>query len=190
MEKKVKRILHIVGTMNMGGQETFIMNLYRKIDRSKIQFDFVVHSKEVQFYEKEIKELGGKIYKIDSMSKNIFLHMKNLYRIIKENNYHIIHRHTNSSIIWFDLLVAKIAKVRRIIVHSHSSSSKYRIINKIFQGMMNMLTDVRLACSQEAGEWLYGKKKFEIIPNGIDFEKYKFDLEKRKLLRNKIRAYP
>ena len=187
MEKKVKRILHIVGTMNMGGQETFIMNLYRKIDRSKIQFDFVVHSKEVQFYEKEIKELGGKIYKIDSMSKNIFLHMKNLYRIIKENNYHIIHRHTNSSIIWFDLLVAKIVKVRRIIVHSHSSSSKYRIINKIFQGMMNMLTDVRLACSQEAGEWLYGKKKFEIIPNGIDFEKYKFDLEKRKLLRNKMK---
>ena len=50
-----------------------------------------------------------------------------------------------------------------------------------------MLTDVRLACSQEAGEWLYGKKKFEIIPNGIDFEKYKFDLEKRKLLRNKMK---
>lgn len=184
--KETKRILHIVGTMNIGGQETFIMNLYRKIDRTKIQFDFVVHSKEIQFYEEEIKKLGGRIYKIDSMSKNIFSHMKSLYSIIRENNYLAIHRHTNSSIIWIDLLVAKFAKVQKIIVHSHSSSSEHRLINKIFQGMMNIFIDIRLACSQEAGEWLYGKKKFEIIPNGIDFQKYKFDLEKREVLRNKM----
>ena len=187
MSEKPKRILHIVGTMNLGGQETFIMNLYRKIDRSKIQFDFVVHSKEKQFYEEEIKQLGGRIYKIDSMSKNLFCHMKTLYHILKDNRYAIIHRHTNSSIIWFDLLVAKMAKVQKIIVHSHSSSSKSRIIHKICRSIMNLFIDIRLACSKEAGEWLFGKKKFEVIPNGIDLKKYRFNEEKREELRKQMR---
>ena len=185
MSEKPKRILHIVGTMNLGGQETFIMNLYRKIDRSKIQFDFVVHSKEKQFYEEEIKQLGGRIYKIDSMSKNLFCHMKTLYHILKDNRYAIIHRHTNSSIIWFDLLVAKMAKVQKIIVHSHSSSSKSRIIHKICRSIMNLFIDIRLACSKEAGEWLFGKKKFTIIYNGIEMDKYLYSVETREKIRRK-----
>ena len=147
MSEKPKRILHIVGTMNLGGQETFIMNLYRKIDRSKIQFDFVVHSKEKQFYEEEIKQLGGRIYKIDSMSK--------------------------------------MAKVQKIIVHSHSSSSKSRIIHKICRSIMNLFIDIRLACSKEAGEWLFGKKKFTIIYNGIEMDKYLYSVETREKIRRK-----
>ena len=90
----MKRVLHIVGTMDMGGQETFIMNIYRKIDRKKVQFDFVVHSNNRGYYEDEIKKLGGKIYRIEPMGKNIIKHCKDLYKILKKNPKYIVHRHT------------------------------------------------------------------------------------------------
>lgn len=80
----MKRVLHIVGTMDMGGQETFIMNIYREIDRKKVQFDFVVHSNNRGYYEDEIKKLGGKIYRIEPMGKNIIKHCKDLYKILKK----------------------------------------------------------------------------------------------------------
>ena len=128
------RVLHIVGTMNMGGQETFIMNVYRNIDKTKVQFDFVVHSDEEGYYDNEIKELGGRIYRICQIKKNPIKHMIELYKIIKHNKYKIIHRHTNSSIVVLDLIVAKISKVENIIVHSHSNSAeKNRVLHKILK---------------------------------------------------------
>ena len=84
MEKNnndIVKVIHIVGKMDMGGQETFIMNLYRNIDRNKIQFDFIVHSKEKGYYDDEIEKLGGKIYRITPLSKNIFKHILELYKV-------------------------------------------------------------------------------------------------------------
>ena len=64
---KPKRILHVVSSMHRGGAETMLMNLYRNIDRKKIQFDFVCHTMEKCDYEDEIIKLGGRIFKISSL---------------------------------------------------------------------------------------------------------------------------
>lgn len=181
----MKRVLHIVGTMDMGGQETFIMNIYRKIDRKKVQFDFVVHSNNRGYYEDEIEKLGGKIYRIEPMGRNIIKHCRKLYKILKKNPKYIIHRHTCSSIVWIDLLVAKIAGIEERVVHCHATqATSHEIINAIFKPILNLLSTIKLACSKKAGIFLYGKKqKFEVIYNAIDTEKFLFNDR----IRNKIR---
>lgn len=186
----MKRVLHIVGNMDMGGQETFIMNIYRKIDRSKLQFDFVVHSESRGYYDDEIELLGGKIYRITPMSKSLVKHVKDLYKILKENNYDVVHRHTCSSIIAIDLLVAKLSKVKKILVHSHATQvSSHAKLNIIFKPFMNRLADIRLSCSKMAGEFLYGEKvEFQVINNAIEVEKYQFDIKIRENIRNQTNA--
>lgn len=181
----MKRVLHIVGTMDMGGQETFIMNIYREIDRKKVQFDFVVHSNNRGYYEDEIKKLGGKIYRIEPMGKNIIKHCKDLYKILKKNPKYIVHRHTCSSIVWIDLLVAKMAKIEERIVHCHAThTTSHGMLNTIFKVMINSLATVKLACSKKAGIFLYGKKQnFEVVYNAIDTKKFLFNNN----IRNKIR---
>lgn len=178
------RVLHIVGNMNMGGQETFIMNVYRKLDREKIQFDFVVHSKEKGYYDNEIETLGGKIYRIPKMSTNIMKHSYYLGKIIKENRYDIVHRHTNSSIVFIDLLIAKLLKVNKRIVHSHSNNNEQsKWIHNLFKKILNQVANKRFACSESAGKWLYSKNKYTVLPNGIDISKFIYDPN----IRNKIR---
>lgn len=186
--EKIK-ILHIVGTMQMGGQETFIMNIFRNINRDKYEFGFVVHSDKIGDYEDEIERLGGKIYRITPISKNPIKHMLELRKVIKDNNYKVMHRHANLSIVFVDLLVGKMCKMKKIIIHSHSNTSaKLKIIHKILRPFLNLFATDKLACSQKAGEWLYGKKKFEIIPNAIDIEKFRYNDEKRKEIREKENA--
>lgn len=187
MEKT--KILHIVGTMQMGGQETFIMNIFRNIDRNKYEFGFVVHSNKRGEYEKEIENLGGKIYRITPISKNPIKHMLQLRKVIKDDNYKVMHRHANLSIVFIDLLVGRICKMKKIIIHSHSNTSaKFKVIHKILRPLLNLFATDKLACSQKAGEWLYGNKKFEIIPNAIDIEKFRYNNEKRKEIRERENA--
>lgn len=182
----MKRILHLSGTMNMGGQETLIMNLYRNIDRSKIQFDFVINTEEKCFYDDEIEKLGGKIYRIPRITHPI-KHWKALTKVLKENNYDVIHRHTCSQVVFIDLLIAKICKVKTRIIHSHSENvdKKYEHLYKIFTPFINMFSNVKYACSENAAKWLYGNKYKEanIIYNGIDLNKFTFDENIRKKIR-------
>lgn len=173
---KMKKVLHIVGTMNLGGQEAFIMNLYRNIDRSKVQFDFVVHSKEEGAYEEEIKKLGGKIYRITPISKNVVKHCTEMKKILKNESYVAIHRHTSTALVAIDLIIAKFLGVKKRIAHSHNTSTENAKIHKMFRPILNATVNIKLACGEEAGEWLFGKRQeFIIVNNGIDIEKYKFN---------------
>src|SRR5574344_1530490 len=121
--KQPIRILHVVGGMGTGGLETLIMNWYRNIDKTKIQFDFLVHHKEKLFYDDEIESLGGKIYRLSfSNDHNIIKYKKdldNFFCIHKE--YKIVHGH-HSSYGLFYLAAAKKHKVPARISHSHIAS--------------------------------------------------------------------
>ncbi len=185
-----ERILHIIGRMNVGGAETFIMNVYRNIDREKLQFDFIVHTKEKCDYEDEIISLGGRIYRIEQFSKHPLKNMLQLKKILTENKeiYKTIHRHTENSIVFTDLLVAKIAGIKKRYVHSHNTkTTKGNVIHKLCRPLLNRLATKKFACSQKAGEWLFGKKQeFDVIPNGIDIGKYKFNKEIRTEVRKEF----
>lgn len=176
--KKVK-VLHIVKVLNRGGAETMIMNIFRNIDKNKIQFDFLCLSEKIGDYEKEILELGGNIYKLpDPKEQGRFKGLKEVYKLMKKNKYDVVHSH----IMFYNgfiNLIAFFAGIKKRISHSHNSADlkKETILRKLYMHisrfMINTFSNVKIACGKDAGEYLYGKRrKYIIINNAIDLEKY------------------
>lgn len=189
------RILHVFAKMNRGGAETMLMNLYRNIDRTQIQFDFLVHTEEVGDYDEEIASLGGTIYRIPRYK--VYNHLAyskhwNLF-LEKHKEFKIIHGHIRSTASIY-LKIAKRFGIKTII-HSHSINSRgtkiERIIKNILQFRIRFISDEFLACSMDAGTWLFGKKivesdKFNVLKNSISIDQYKFSEEKRKEIRKSL----
>ncbi|MDO4963630.1 MAG: glycosyltransferase [bacterium] len=185
------RILQVFGKLNRGGAEAMIMNIYRNINRDKIQFDFVVHGNIVGDYEEEIKQLGGKIYRVpDYKVYNHIKYVKAWNSFFKNNSqYRVIHSHIRSTA----SIILKIAKKYNLktICHSHNTSNGRGIksvIKKVLQSRISKYSDYMFACSKESAIWLYGKENANsnncfIINNAIDSRKYIYD----ESIRNKKR---
>ena len=182
----MNRVLHIVGVMNKGGAETFIMNLYRNINRTEIQFDFIVHSEIAGDYDQEIKQLGGKIHVIPSKSEGMFKSLVSLMKVVKGNQYKVVHRHGSNCTILLDLVIAKLAGAKILIAHSHNTNSLNKKLHFLLRKVFNFQSFIRVACSEDAGYWMYGGKKFDILKNCIDVEKFSFDSNKRYKVREKL----
>ena len=184
--ENVKRVLHVLESMNIGGAQTFIMNIYRKIDRTKIQFDFLISNEGS--YDEEIKSLGGRIYKTEYINKvGPYKYKKNIEKfLINHKEYDIIHSHLNqvSGII---LEAANCVGVSCKIAHSHSTKNLnnvfVKVLKKYFQSKINKNSDYRIACSKPAGKWLYKNAKFIVIPNAIDTNLFKYDEKKAREVR-------
>ena len=190
MENEPIRILNIVPNMRAAGIETFIMNVYRNIDRNKVQFDFLVHNQKEEFYDKEINNLGGRIYRLTYKDdKNIFKYIKDLNNFFKEHKeYKIVHGHMQSMMPLY-LCIAKKNKVPVRIAHSHNGSYEKTIkgyILHVFSRFSKYFSTCNWACSKVAGKYLFGKKKFEIVYNGIDTNKFQFNPKIRKNKRNEL----
>lgn len=180
------RVLQVVSGLNYGGVAATIMNYYRNIDRSKIQFDFTTTASGGRL-ESEVRQLGGRIFELPSKSRHPFKYMKALKRIIKENKYDIVHSNTNSASAFLDLYPAKKAGCKIRIAHSHNTNCKIKWQHKIFKPLLPFVVTNRFACSKLAGEWLFGKNKnCRIINNGIDFDFYGFDNDVRESVRDKM----
>lgn len=189
MKKQPKRILHCVVTMDIGGAETLIMNLYRNIDRNKVQFDFLTSLPGA--YDEEIEKLGGKIYRIPYYKKvGMSKYYHSLLNFFEHNHYDIVHSHMDcmSSIV---LKAAKKKKVSKRIAHSHNTNNSGNIIVRLYKNllklMINRVANVRLACSNEAGKWLFGKnKEYTVIKNGIEMSKFFYNEQLSKKHREKL----
>lgn len=184
------RILHVLGIMNRGGAESFVMNLYRTIDRTKVQFDFVVHTNEEGAFDHEITSLGGHIYRVPKFNvKNIFTYQKAWDDLLKMLPHKIIHCHIRSTA----SIILKQAKKNNYITiaHSHSTSSGSGIqgmVKNALQSKINKYADYRFACGKEAGEWLFKGADFTVLENGIDLEKYLFNQSVRKMMRTELQV--
>ena len=176
-----KRVLHVVGGMDIGGTETMLMNIYREIN-DIVQFDFISYYEKEAYYDKEIVSLGGNIIKLDSPQKSGQLKgIINLYKIIKSNNYEIVHAHTLFNC-GGAMLAAKLAGAKIRISHSHTnldmrSSFGKKIYFLIMRFLINCKSTNLLACSDSAGEYLFGKKineknKYTVLPNYVDYKSF------------------
>ncbi len=197
MSKEPKRILHITEMLSAAGIESFIMNVYRNIDRTQVQFDFLVLRDEKEFYDDEIASLGGKKYFVHSNIRNTLLRVidesRQIERFLKNNHYDIVHIHYTTPLRAFYLKAAKNANVPVRIYHSHSAevSGKSRIKIAIYNYCKKVIDKYAthyFACSQAAANWIYSKKTIDsnqvkIIYNGIDTKRFTFD----EAIRNNIR---
>ena len=183
------RILQYIGSLNVGGSQTMIMEIYRKIDKSKIQFDFIIDHDNELFFSEEIINMGGKIYTLKNINEVNFFEFKKQWQnfFISHKEYKIIHCHVRS----VASIVLKIAKKNGVktICHSHSTSNGRgikSIIKRIFQKNICKNADFLFACSEDSGKWLYGdywdlkKKNCFLVNNAIDSSKYSFDCQIRK----------
>lgn len=187
--KEPIRILHVLQRMESGGTQALLMNLYRNIDRSKVQFDFLVEYPDKEFYDEEIEKLGGKIY-YTSVRKdyNILKFKKQLREVLENNDYKIIHVHAYT-IGYFVLKTAKKCGIPVRIAHSHNNETvrdKKYIYKRIMQKLFTIHATDLFACSKEAGEYLFKNKEFHILNNAIDSKKFIFDKAKRDKIRKEL----
>ncbi|BFK82361.1 hypothetical protein I3900191A7_25060 [Clostridium baratii] len=189
------RILQLGMTDNLGGIETFLINYYRNIDKSKIQFDFVNIYPNDLCFQNEIEQMGGKVYKVSNYYKHPIKYIKQVKKIIEDNSYTVIHCNMNSAVMLYPLIAAKMANVKVIIAHSHNSSGDKGIIKTLLHSInkhfIPLFATHFFACSKLAGEWFFSKKiinssKFKIIYNAIDIKKFKFDENIRKNKREQL----
>lgn len=186
------KVLHVIGIMNRGGAETMIMNLYRKIDRTKIQFDFVENSLERAVYDDEIESLGGIIYRCPHFYGKNYLQYKKWWKNFFQQHkgeYHIIHGHIGSTA----AIYLQIAKKNGLftIAHSHNTKSVFSIGSLLYRMMSfptRYIADYFFGCSDEAGIDRFGKRvvnsnRYKTFHNAIDTKLFKFDY----LVRNQVR---
>lgn len=194
MNQKPIRVLQIIGFVCGGGVESVIMNYYRNIDREKIQFDFVIDGNEKTSIEDEITSLGGKVYRVEPYTKNLFKNIYQIYRIIKKNNYGIVHSNMNTLSV-FSLFAAWLAGAKVRILHNHSTAIKREKIRSIIKYILRpfavLFANKYMACSKLAGEWMYGRKmmqsgKVKILNNAIDVDSFAYNENLRKKLRDDL----
>ncbi len=183
------KVLHIEISKEIGGIETFLMNLLNNIDRSEFSFDFITRYNELVNMA-EFKTNNSKVIKVPSIS-HMFTYISGIKEILKKGNYDIVHIHKNSNINILPLLIVKRYCDAKIVVHSHNTSpSSMRTIsflNSINRKFVIKYADCKLACSDLAAKWLYGDdyKNYVFVPNGIDTEKFRYDDKQRNRLRYK-----
>lgn len=183
------RVLHVLQRMEAGGTQAFLMNLYRNIDRSKVQFDFLVEYSEKQFYDDEIEALGGRVY------RSTFREDKNLPRFIaflrdffdRHREYRVVHCHAYT-IGYFVLKEAERAGITVRIAHSHNNnmSGVTKPLKIVMRSLFSVHANRFMACSDEAGKFLFGDRDFTVVKNAIDVDRFAFDGAVRAEVRNEL----
>ncbi len=189
------RILHVVTQMNRGGLETMLMNFYRKIDRAKIQFDFLKHRCEKGHYDDEILSMGGRIYHTYPIHPHCFFkYLSDLKKFFAEHKeYQIVHSHIDS-LSAFPLRAAKRAGIPVRIAHSHNTGFDrnmmlpFRYISKsLIPGMATHL----FACSKTAARFMFGDKvytsgQYTVHNNAIETQDFIFNQNTRERVRGEL----
>lgn len=194
-ERGTIRVLHVIGNMERGGAESMLMSLVRHIDRTRIQFDYVVHTDRECAFDAEIGSLGGSIFHCPRYTiVNHFEYVRWWNHFFASHpEYMIIHGHQRSTA----SIYLGIAKKRGLatIAHSHAVSSRggllERAIKSILQHNIRYIADWFMACSPEAGRWLFGKEivagdRFILLKNAIEVDRFVFDSTKREAVRKEF----
>lgn len=192
------RILHILGNTQLGGAESRIMDLYRHMDRSVVQFDFVVHSKEEGYFNEEIRKLGGRIFRVPRFRVlNYFSYCRAWKKLLQEHRdadgrseFHMIQGHMTSTAAIY-LPIARKCGIETTIAHARSAGvdkGLKGILTRFLRRNLSKKADYLFTCSELAGISVFGKKavkqgRTRFLPNAIDCQKFAPD----PLVREKIR---
>lgn len=191
------KVLHYIPGFDLGGIESRLLDWYKNIDRSKIQFDVLILTDLDNELVRKIELLGGNVYKINSFSpKTVITFRRDVKNFFKKNHdYSVIHCHSLTTG-YFILKEAKKYGISSRIIHSRTTSfnndEKHPFVKNLMKNKTPLFATDYFACSIEAGEWAFSNKllrsrKFEVINNGIEAQKFVFNLEKRKELRKSLK---
>lgn len=184
------RILHVVNDMHRAGLETMLMNYYRNIDRTEIQFDFLTHRPNKSDYDDEIISMGGKVYYAPRLyPQNYVKYFKWMKKFFEDHpEYKIIHSHIDA-MSYLPLKAAKKAGIPIRIAHSHNTSIdrdfKY-ILKQYFRSKIISVANYYCTCGKEAGEFLFPGEKSTFIPNAIEVDRFVFNSDIREKKKEEL----
>ena len=195
----MKRLLCLLSGMNAGGAETFLMKIYRNIDRTKYQFDFCINVKEKCFYEDEINSLGGKIFRIPYKSENLNEFKRQLFDLVKNEKYQYVLRITSNAMGFLDLKIAKNAGAKVCCARSSNSSDgggfKENLAHIVGRLLYGKSVDVAFAPSDLAASYTFGKSaykngKVNILHNAVDLDIFHYDEAEKHRIRKEFGIGP
>ena len=186
------RILHWGLSGGRGGIEAFIMDLYRNIDREKVQFDFLEdHNMREFIYEDEIRQMGGRVFRVLYSQRENYVKSKKCFIEFLKNHPEIVGVHVHANFLYGKLLKdAKKAGIPIRILHSHNSgvnrkeSMKNKFRNVIARWQINKYPSAYFTCSDLAADFMFPNQKSTWIKNGINISKYDYDPETRCRIRH------
>jgi glycosyltransferase involved in cell wall biosynthesis len=193
---KIKRMLCILSSMDAGGAETFLMKVFRNIDKTRYMMDFCLSVQRKSFYENEIEMLGGKIFRVIPKSDNFIQSFLTIRRIVKHNKYNYVMLCNQYALAVVDLIAAKCGGAKILAYRANSTSiSRGGSLRFIYHNLLRVpaktISNVKISPSIVSAKFVFGDralqdKKFYLIRNGIDLSLYYYNIEKRNMLRSKL----
>ncbi len=181
--------------MDTGGAETFLMKMYRQLDRTRYQMDFVVSGDKRGYYEDEIERLGGRVFRITRKTKDFSAYRRELTLAVRDDGCPNVLRIGSDALSAIDLWVAKKAGASRLFMRSSNASDGKGVIGQFIQKAirrpLTSIADVKIAPSELAAEYAFGPKairrgEVRYLHNALDLNQYQFSLEMRRSIRNEL----
>lgn len=185
---KKNKILTIT-TSGLGKKEgisTVIMDYYAYFDKKRFDLDIVASGSYSYQLVKEFEKVGVNIRCLPSRKASVGKYVKALIVLFREQKYDAIYIHGSSAVMSIELLIAKLCGCKIRVVHSHNTTCDHKRLDGLLRPIFYHTYTQALACGKDAGKWLYGNRKFDIIKNGRNVEKYKFDELKRNETRKRL----
>lgn len=185
-------ILHILGSVDAGGVETLLTRFYLYTDKTKYHWNFIVpvaDDHKIGLCELKLREMGCNIYYIPRKIPTFRKHLLGFCKILSQAKFDIIHCH-NDELAAIYLTIAKSYNIKIRIAHCHiahrNNGIMFELISTVLKPIVKYVANSYFACSQDAGEFMFGKKPFFILHNAFELDKYKFSITSRSLLRKKL----
>lgn len=181
-----KKRIFVINTVGFQyeGITSVVLNYLGSMNREGVDFTFSVYDNTPPKIREQLNALG-RLVTVPDRKKNAKAYIARLYHVLAEG-YDVLHVHGNSGTMLIETALAKLRGVKKVIVHTHSTSTDHPLANTIMKFPMMLLADERLACSKAAGDWLYGNYPYMVLNNAIDIERFRFDPLKRERHRKEF----
>lgn len=178
------RVLMIDTTpMRYDGITSVILNLISEIDRSNLSIDILAINDVEKSLRDRIESTGSRLFILKARNRKCTRYMKELTLLIMRNKYNVIHVHGNSCTMAIEMIAGMLGGAKSRCAHSHNTKCKHNTIHVLLKPIFDSLYTIALACGNDAGKWLFGKKDYFVIKNGIDTDRYRFSLKYRYEIR-------
>lgn len=186
------RVLQVLTSLDRGGIETMTMNYYRHMDRSLVQFDFLLHREWEGGYEEEARSLGARIYRVPRQNPLNLRYWSALDKFFTEHPYRVVHAQLDCMSA-LPLMPAKKHGSTIRIAHSHSSRQDWDMkypIKAVCKHFIAIEATELFACGVDSGRWMFGSNDFTVIQNAIDINKFAFNRGRREKVRAELCIEP
>lgn len=184
----MKKVLIVITTeaAEYGGLTTVMLNYYTNMSREGFVFDFLSTNRITDRLRQKLAENGSGYIQLPSRKRSPVHYMLGLFKLLKLNEYDIIHVNGNSATMAIELNVAKMAGIPDRIAHGHTTQSNYPLFDKMMTPFFKGSYTKALAVSKDAGEWLYKGEKYIVLNNAVSTERFKYNGSIRDEYRSKL----